>query len=54
MAKIKEDIEKFYESLLRQQATSKGLNLEGQNLLKAIESGAQVFLVQALKILQPN
>ena len=40
MAKIKEDIEKFYESLLRQQATSKGLNLEGQNLLKAIESGA--------------
>jgi len=40
MAKIKEDIEKFYESLLRQQATPEGLNLEGQNLLKAIESGA--------------
>mgnify|MGYP003636744897 CR=1 FL=1 len=40
MAKIKADLEKFYESLLRQQATPEGLNLEGQNLLKAIESGA--------------
>ena len=37
---IKTDLQTVYESLLRQQADPKGLGQEGQNLLKAIESGA--------------
>ena len=37
---IKTDLQTVYESLLRQQADPKGLSQEGQNLLKAIESGA--------------
>jgi len=37
---IQTDIQKLYEAMLRQQATPQGLNAEGENILKAIESGA--------------